>query len=198
MKKVVLFSNLTEVNTEKITSLIFPKEIKDKSFAFMPSDGIVNCKQEYIDQWQNIAHKFNASFIVIDNRSQNTEEEMSKLESSNILVISGGNTFKLLENLRKSGLDKVVQVFTRKENFILSGYSAGALVLTPTIEICNLPKYDKNTVGVRDLTGLQLVDFEIFPHYKPEDEKVFQDYSKKTKLEVKTITNDGFIEQNIS
>ncbi len=198
MKKVVLFSSLTKVNIEKITSLLFPKTIENKTFAFMPSDGLVNCKQEYIDQWENISHKFNADFVVIDNLAENIEEEKSKLESSNILVISGGNTFKLLENLRKSGLDKAVHKFTHKENFVLSGYSAGALVLTPSIEICNLPKYDENLNGITDLTGLGIVRFEIFPHYMPKDENVVQDYSKTTKLQVNTISDDGFIELDIS
>ena len=198
MKKVILFSTLTEVNTNKITSLLFPEAMKDKSLAFMPSDGIINCKQEYIDQWQSIAHRFNAGFAVIDNLSENTDEEILKLQSSNILVISGGNTFKLLGNLRTSGLDKAVLEFTRKDTFVLSGYSAGALVLTPSIEVCNLPKYDSDAAGITDLTGLQIVDFEIFPHYAPEDEKVFQEYSKKTNLPVKAIADDGFVELSIS
>jgi len=198
MKKVILFSSLTEVNREEITSLLFLNEIENKSFAFMPSDGIANCKQEYIDTWQDMAQNFNADFVVVDNLAENTEEQINKLKNSNVLMISGGNTFKLLDNLRKSGLDEAIRAFTHKENFILCGYSAGALVLTPSIEICNLPKYDENTVGITDLAGLQVVDFEIFPHYRPEDEKFFDDYVKTTKRQVKTITNDGFIDLDIS
>lgn len=192
-----MFTILTEGNTKKISSLLLPEEIKDKVLAFMPSDGVVNCKQKYIDQWRELAEEFNAKFVLVDNLSDDPKEEIKKLESSNILVISGGNTFKLLDNLRKSGLDKAVCAFAAKDNFVLGGYSAGALVLTPTIEICNLPNYDENVIGITDFAGLGLVDFEVFPHYKQEYKKVIKDYSKRTKLQVKTITEDGFIELNI-
>lgn len=197
MKRIILFSAPTEANIEKVASLLFPKDIKDKVFAFMPSDGIANCKQKYIDQWKDLAQKFNANFVVIDNLTNNPEKEIKKLENSNILVISGGNTFKLLDNLRKSGLDKAVCAFVSKDSFVLGGYSAGALILTPSIEICNLPNYDENVIGITDLTGLGIIDFEVFPHYNQEYEEAVQDYSKKTKLQVKTITDDGFIELNI-
>jgi peptidase E len=95
MKRVVLFSSLTKVNTGKITALLFPGEIENKSFAFMPSDGISNCKQEYIDQWQVIAQECDADFTVIDNLAENVDKEILKLKKANIPVISGGNTFKL-------------------------------------------------------------------------------------------------------
>jgi len=81
---------------------------------------------------------------------------------------------------------------------VLSVYSASAIVLTPLIEIYNLPKYVKNLVVIIDLTGLQVVNFEIYPHYTPDGEKVVRDYSKISKRKVKTITNDNFIELNIS
>ncbi len=74
------------------------------------------------------------------------------------MVITGGNTFKLLDNLRKSGLDKAIKEFSNKSEFVLAGLSAGALVLTPTIEVCNLPNYDESTVGIDDFTGLNIIN----------------------------------------
>jgi dipeptidase E len=109
-------------------------------------------------------------------------------------VISGGNTFKLLDNLRKSGLDKTIIEFTKQDNYVLSGFSAGALVLTPTIEVCNLPNYDENLVGLKNLTGLGIIDFEVFPHYDEATQKELLDkYRLTAKHEVKEITNEDFI-----
>lgn len=174
MKKIVLFSTPTQGNIDKILLEIFPMEIKHKVFAYMPSDG-ANCPQKYADEWKDYANRYQAEFRFIDNSKGNSNEEIEKLLGSNILVISGGNTFKLLDNLRKSGLDKAIKEFTKKDEFVLSGFSAGALVLTPTIEVCNLPNYDENIVGIRDLTGLNVVNFEVFPHYDESKQRQLLD-----------------------
>jgi peptidase E len=86
-----------------------------------------------------------------------------------------------------------VREFTYKDSFVLGGYSAGAIVLTPSIEVCRLPNFDKNLAGITDLTGLGVVNFEVFPHYSQVDEGAMRDYSKTTKLQVQTITNDSYI-----
>jgi dipeptidase E len=113
---------------------------------------------------------------------------------ANVLVMTGGNTFKLLSNLRKSGLDKAIKEFSGKNEFILAGFSAGALVLTPTIEVCNLPNYDKNEVGLKDLTGLGVVSFEVFPHYSEQEySDLLNKYKNQTSNVVREITNEDFI-----
>lgn len=193
MKRLVLFSTPTPANIEKVLTQIFPDEIKNKIFAYMPSDG-ANCPQKYIDEWKSYAEKHNAEFRYIDNSKFQAQDEAEKLLCSNILVITGGNTFKLLDNLRKSGLDKAIKDFSAKDDFVLAGFSAGALVLTPTIEVCNLPNYDENLVGVQDLTGIGLVNFEVFPHYdETEHKKLLDDYKKTAKYEVKEISNEGIL-----
>lgn len=121
-------------------------------------------------------------------------EEQDKLFASNILVISGGNTFSLLHNLRESGLDESVRQFLDKPDFVLSGFSAGALVLTPNIEICNLPGLDENVIGLKDLEALKMVDFEIFPHYNKDiHEKMLDHYRKTTSNRVREVTDEDYI-----
>lgn len=193
MKRIVLFSTPTPNNIDTILNVIFPKEIRNKKFAYMPSDG-ADCPQKYSDEWKKYASEHHATFQYIDNSKKDATEERRKLLESNILVISGGNTFKLLHNLRVSKLDKAINKFAKKDEFVLSGFSAGALVMTPTIEICNLPNFDKNEVGLEDLTGLGIVDFEIFPHYSEQQHKqILDQYKTTTKNEVKEITDEGYL-----
>lgn len=52
--------------------------------------------------------------------------------------------------LRQSGLDKSIKQFLNKPDFVLSGFSAGALVLTPNIKICNLPGFDENMIELKN------------------------------------------------
>lgn len=192
MKRVVLFSTLTESNSRTILGQIFPNEIQNKVLSYIPSNGIEDAGS-YIEEWRAIAQKCEAQFNVID-YSLHDSQQQSKLLSSNIVVISGGNTFNLLKKLRESGLDKSIKEFVEKPDFVLAGFSAGALVLTPTIAVCSLPNFDQNLVGLDDLSGLGIVDFEILPHYDKQSQKnVLENYRKTTVREVREITDEDYV-----
>jgi len=192
MKRIVLFSQPTENNIKQILDLIFPEEIKRKVFAYLPADG-ANCPKKYVDQWKKYAKNYQAKFKYVDNSKVNTSSETKKVLEANILVIAGGNTFTLLHLLRRSGLFTTIKKFTEKEEFVIAGFSAGAIILSPTIKICKLPSFDKNVVGIKDLTGLGIVNFEVFPHYSEDKKEILEKYRKMAKNEVKTITNDEFL-----
>ncbi|MEI6532401.1 MAG: Type 1 glutamine amidotransferase-like domain-containing protein [Candidatus Roizmanbacteria bacterium] len=193
MKQIVLFSTITEKNKDILLKLIFPEWISNKVCAYMPSNG-ANCSQTYINEWENYAEVFGAEYNYIDNSQENSLEIIKKLTNSNILVISGGNTFELLNNLRKSGLGDVIKRMLNKDIILIAGFSAGGLVLTPTIEVCNLPNFDQNLIGLTNLKGLELVPFEIFPHYKEalHKESLYK-YRTTSKNEVKEITDDDYL-----
>jgi dipeptidase E len=192
MKRIVLFSTLTESNRKAVLSQLFPLALENKVFSFIPSNGVKG-SEPYIEQWRAIAQDYNAEFNVIDN-SVNDAEEQRKLLYSNIILISGGNTFGLLQNLRNSGLDKSIKEFTEKSDFVLAGFSAGALVLTPTIEICSLPGFDENLFELKDLTGLSIVNFEVFPHYNEHLQKTtLENYRKTTANNVREIADEDYI-----
>jgi len=51
MKRAVLFSTITDTNSDMILSQIFNNEIKDKVLAYMPSDGVDN-SATYVEEWR--------------------------------------------------------------------------------------------------------------------------------------------------
>ena len=158
----------------------------------MPSDGIAN-SAVCIEEWRSYAQKFGAGFNLVDNHSSDGAEKQ-KLLDSNILLISGGNTFTLLNNLRNSGLDHAIIEFTKKSNIIISGFSAGAIVLSPTIAVCNLPDFDDNLVKITDLRGLGVIDFEIFPHYVEDShQNILEKYRTTTNYQVREISDEDYI-----
>ena len=139
MRRIVLFSTpYNNKNFYEILNLIFPTSMKNKHPLFMPSHGIANTLQQYFDDWDGFANRFNLNLEYIDNSVKDTTKEKEKLKNSNILIISGGDPFQLLINLRKSGLDSTIIQFTKKKEFILAGYSAGAYILTPTLEVAKI------------------------------------------------------------
>ena len=192
MKRILLFSALTESNRKAILSELFPSDIQNKVFSYIPSGGVKG-SEPYIEQWRLMAQEYGAQFNVIDN-SVNDIKEQRKLLSSNIILISGGNTFNLLQNLRDSSLDKSIKAFIENPDFVLAGFSAGALVLTPTIKVCSLPDFDENLVGLQDLTGLSIVNFEVFPHYDKFLQKAtLERYRETTPNHVYKMTDEGYL-----
>lgn len=79
------------------------------------------------------------------------------------MYVCGGNTFYLLNEVRCSGFDKIIKQFINS-NKLYVGVSAGSILVTPTIEIAQVEPADPNDVGISDLTGLNIVGFEISPH----------------------------------
>jgi len=202
MKRIVLFS--TPYNNDKfheILNLIFPSDMKDKRPLFMPSQGLPNTPQEFLDDWKGFARKFDLIIDYIDNSMIDATSEIEKLMKSNILVISGGDPFQLLINLRKSGLDNAITQFTKKKEFILAGYSAGAYILTPILE--NAKIFNENYPGgkkyktqdkLKDFTGLGIVDFEIIAHYsETQHREIFKNYIENNRRIVKTIADNEFL-----
>ena len=202
MKRIILFSTpYNNNNFHQILNLIFPDTIKNKIPLFMPSQGVSNTLQKFFDDWEDYVKEFNVSLEYIDNSVMDATSEKEKLRNSNILIISGGDVFQLLYNLRISGLDAAITQFTKKEEFIIAGYSAGAYLLTPTLEVAKL--FNENYPGgkkyktqdkIKDFTGLGIVDFEIFAHYSEiQHKKILEKYLEKNRKEVKTIADNEFI-----
>lgn len=92
------------------------------------------------------------------------------LIDSDVIWIEGGNTFYLLQELKKAGLDKNLNNYLGDKVFV--GVSAGSIVVTPDISIASVPPGDSNDVGMEEFKGLGWVDFEVSPHtinYVPLD-----------------------------
>jgi len=202
MKRVVLFSTPdNNHNFQEILNLIFPSNIKDKRPLFMPSLGIPNTPHKYLNDWKGYANRHNLKIDFIDNSKINATSEIEKLMKANILVISGGDPFQLLINLRKSGLDKAITQFIKKKEFVIAGYSAGAYILTPSLNIAKI--LNENNPGGRKfktqdnlkiLTGLGIVDFEIIAHYsESQHSELFKNYINNNTRTVKTIADDEFL-----
>ena len=194
MKRVVLFSVPTATNIQKILDAFFPPELENRAFAYMPSDG-ANSKQKYADLWQAWVEGRGATFVPINNslEGDTAATEAQKLLTCDVLCMTGGNTYTLLRNLRRSGMDKAVVKFAKKDNFVIGGFSAGAIVLSPTIGVCEIEGFDANTVGLTNLTALSLINFEVFPHYEEKWKEQAASYERHNNLVLKRVTDEDVV-----
>lgn len=103
---------------------------------------------------------------------------------SDAIHMGGGNTFYFLNCLRKAKLLNNLRSFAEKGG-VLTGLSAGAIMMTENIEMAGYPEFDRdeNFVGLKNLASLNLVDFAFFPHFKNSAryDVVFKRYSKLKK-----------------
>lgn len=100
---------------------------------------------------------------------------------SDAIHMGGGNTFYFLNSLRKTKLLKELRTFVGRGG-VLTGLSAGAIMMTENIDMAGYPEFDRdeNNVGITNLSSLNLVDFAFFPHFKNSAryDAVFKKYSK--------------------
>lgn len=92
-----------------------------------------------------------------------TREEIEKaFNKVGAVCVAGGNTYYLLDQVRKSGFDTIVKQLVA-DGMPYIGSSAGALLAGPTIETS---LDDPNiTPKMTDYTGLQLCSHSIRPHW---------------------------------
>ena len=198
MKRLILFSHVLESVLQDVLPLMFPERLQPKIFACMPCDGSLMTGRRYelfVSSWKAIAQQYQAEFVFLNNASRMGSEERDKLLRATVLLITGGNVCALLRNLRRSGLDQAILDFTRKEQYVLAGYSAGAMILTPTVQFAAInPLSDENKdVGLTDFTALGLVDFEIFPHYDETQRAFLEEYRSVAACPVRTLRDDEYL-----
>ncbi|MEX2460688.1 MAG: Type 1 glutamine amidotransferase-like domain-containing protein [Paenibacillaceae bacterium] len=73
------------------------------------------------------------------------------LKEYSSIFIGGGNTYKLLHEIRKARFDEVLNSFI-DEGGIVYGGSAGAIILGKNIQTCS--HLDINDINIADFEGL--------------------------------------------
>ena len=103
-------------------------------------------------------------------------KEINNLNNYKAIFIGGGNTFKLLKEIKESNFDIILKDYLNNNGFIYGG-SAGAIIFGKTIEPAI--HADKNTVDLKDLNGLNILDdYDVWCHYKETDN--LKDLNRKT------------------
>ena len=110
-----------------------------------------------------------------------------EVEDFDVIYVCGGNTFYLLKKVRETGFDKVIIEFA-KTGKLYFGVSAGSILVCPNIDIAS--PFDENDVNLTDLTGLNLTDVIVSPHYKDEEKTIIGDFKKKSQYEVVPLTDE--------
>ena len=103
---------------------------------------------------------FNLNFFDLENKSsQDVQDVLLKVD---IIYVTGGNTFYLLEQMRACNFEKHLrEALSRGAIYI--GSSAGSIVCTPDIDYVREIDHPEK-VNLKSTTGLGLVDFYLMVH----------------------------------
>lgn len=94
---------------------------------------------------------------------------MSSVKS---VYVRGGNAFLLLKAFEESGFGKVLEARKSDPEFVYAGYSAGVVVLAPSLK--GIDKVDDPNIKVEGYKdgiiweGLGILKYSFAPHYDPE------------------------------
>ncbi len=125
--------------------------------------GYESCKKFLIGELQNIKH---GEIQVI----QTADEIVRKnLFNYSAIFIGGGNTYKLLKQLKDSGAFEHIKQFTDNGGLVYGG-SAGSIIFGKDIDVCFY--MDTNDVELKDTTGFNsLFGFSFTAHYTSHGEE---------------------------
>lgn len=126
---------------------------------FVPA-ATTRSQEEYFRFFQQNMSKYGDFNIEYVDLYKNWE----KARDARVLYIAGGNTYKLIDIIRKSGFEDFLK--NESHRLIIVGNSAGAVVLGKDIRTTN----DDDIISVENTRGLGLVDYSICPHYTEEKE----------------------------
>lgn len=115
----------------------------------------------------------------------------ARLAGVDIVFLSGGNTFHLLNQVRKTGFDKWLNKSLSKKVYV--GGSASTILVTPTIEVASMPPGDPNLPSLKDLTGLGWVNFEIEPHCDKDRFALVEEYAANKPYPVYAIDDQSAV-----
>ena len=186
---MILTSSLYE--SIELVKKFLDKNTESKKILFIPTATNIDEYKKYIHLTQKAFEDFGYEVENFDVSIFSEEIAKEKLSEAKTVFISGGNTFYLLQELKRKNLTSYLK--ERIENGLLYiGESAGSVIAAPDIEYASIVDDKTLATELNDYTGLNLVDFYIVPHF---EEEPFVESSRNTvelykdKLDLKLINN---------
>jgi len=123
----VIFSGNRKYNKKYLSKM------DSNKIVFIPTAGNVEPYTGYIDEGVEMLKSLGYELEIIDISKYDEDYLKNKLSKTECICISGGNTFYLLQELKKKNL--IGLLYERiKEGLFYIGESAGAIIMSENIE----------------------------------------------------------------
>lgn len=183
MKKLFLASSFNDVVTLFSS---FEKNVHGKTVTFIPTASNVEKVVFYVETAKKALEKLGLIIDELDISTADSETIRQKLARNEYIYVSGGNSFFLLQELKRTGADKCIlkEVAAGK---LYIGESAGAVMTSANIEYIKDMDNMQKAATLTSYDALNLVDFYTVPHYgsapfKNAAQKILADYASSLPL----------------
>lgn len=184
MKKLFLASSFKDV--ANLLPDFVKEELKGKTVTFIPTASIPETVKFYVGAGRKALEKLGLTVDELEITKASAEEISYKLCNNDYIYISGGNTFFLLQELKKTGADKIIsrEILAGK---LFIGESAGSMIVSPNIEYAKGLDDYKKASALESFSALNMIDFYPLPHhtnfpFKKAVEKIISEYESGLKL----------------
>ena len=164
----------------------FESDLKGKTVTFIPTASVVEKVRFYVEAGKKALEKLGLIIDELEISTAADDEIRAKLTGNDFIYITGGNTFFLLQELKRTGADKIIaeEVYGGK---LYIGESAGAIIASANIEYIKGMDSIKKAPDLANFDALGLVEFYAVPHYtnspfKKIAQKIIDDYSSSLNL----------------
>lgn len=189
MKEIFLCSYFAEVAT--LLPQRVPTSLCGKTVAFIPTASIHEDFNQYVEEGREALASLGLTIKELEITQCEQKEIETVLRNCDCIYVSGGNTFFLMQELRRTGTDRLIVEQVEKGKLYI-GESAGAMVFAPNIEYAKkMDNHLSMTPGFNDFTALGIVNFYPVVHFKsyPFEESTQTVIRENRHLLLKPITN---------
>ena len=161
--------------TESITKKYLSKMVSNK-IVFIPTAGNVEPYTGYIDEGIEMLKSLGYEVEILDITKFDETYLKDKFLKTECICISGGNTFYLLQEIKRKNLVEVL--FKRiKEGLFYIGESAGAIIMSENIEYNQIMDDKSIASELDDYMGVNVFNHYVVPHL---GEYPFEETAQKT------------------
>jgi dipeptidase E len=185
MKKMFLASYFSVVS--KLFVEFTRNTCSGKRVAFIPTASVPEKVTFFVDSDKKALEKLGLIIDELEVSKASPDEIVNKIANADYIFVAGGNTFFLLQELKRSGADKLIIEHIKKGKIYIST-SAGSIIVSKNIEYIKF--MDSPTIAPdlsNNFSALGIIDFYIVPHcanvpFKKSAEKIIAEYSNRFDL----------------
>ena len=139
------------------------KNLQGMKVVFIPTAAEVEKVKIYVKKGWKALEDLGMQITELNINTTEAPKIKETIKNADCIYNSGGNTFYLLQELRKTGADQLVKqhILTGK---LYIGESAGAMITAPNIEYVSLMDDPNEGKELTDFEALNVVDFSTVPH----------------------------------